>query len=120
MANIPELIPFFDSNRALSWFEAERLHMEPWYAQVKWVDPKPCRPKGCSLGQRRCKSCGHREREKKRFLAHGGRKGDPAAQIRDDLLEMDDWDDVSEFEDDGMALSADDSGVDLILDTAGD
>jgi len=52
------------------------------------------------VGQRHCKSCGHREKEKKRFFAHGGKKGDSAAQTRDEQLAMDDWEAVSDFEDD--------------------
>lgn len=108
VADIPGFKPLFDScNGTFRWFQPERFHTEPWYAQVQWVDPQPWRPKGCAVGQRKCKYCGNREKEKKRFFAHGGRKGDPAAQIRDGLLQMEEWDDVSEFEDDDMAKSAD-------------
>ncbi|KAK0740498.1 hypothetical protein B0T18DRAFT_431807 [Schizothecium vesticola] len=80
----------------------DQFHNEPWHARVKWVDPKWWTPKGCSVGQRHCKSCGNREKEKKRFLAHGERKGDPAAQIRDEQLALDldgDWEAVPDVKD---------------------
>jgi hypothetical protein len=98
-------VPGFDTlgdplNRAIPLFEFDRFHKEPSYARVKWVDAKWWRPKGCSVGQRRCKSCGNQEKEKKRFLARGGRKGDPAAQIRDEQLALDldgDWETESDW-----------------------